>query len=90
MTREEQVKFCMLCKNRKMDFQQGYLCKLTDKIADFEGSCPNFLPDEAHNIATPAYKGNHNDDSDGISWKTIGSAILFILVIVRFIYRMSR
>lgn len=91
MTREEHVKFCSFCKNRKLDFQQGYVCKVTNKIADFDISCTHFTPDEVHNIAKPAYSENtYNDNSEGISWKTIGSIVIFILVLVRFIYRMSR
>lgn len=46
MTREEQVAFCRKCTNRKFDQQQGIICRLTDKKADFEDSCPDFNLDE--------------------------------------------
>lgn len=46
MTRDEQLVFCKKCVNRKMNMQQGLLCGLTDKKADFEESCPNFVIEE--------------------------------------------
>lgn len=46
MTREEQLKFCSVCKHRKMHMQQGMLCELTNAKADFEGTCPNYDEDE--------------------------------------------
>ena len=45
MTREEQLKFCSVCKRRKMDMQQGMLCELTNAKADFDGTCPNYDED---------------------------------------------
>jgi amino acid transporter len=46
MTRDEQLKFCKKCTNRKMDMKLGLLCSLTGEKADFEGECPNFHLDE--------------------------------------------
>jgi len=46
MTREEHLAFCKKCLNRKFDPNQGIICKITDKIADFEESCENFERDE--------------------------------------------
>ncbi len=42
MTRSEQVAFCRKCTNRKFDNQQGLICRLTDKKADFQDECPDF------------------------------------------------
>lgn len=47
MTREEQLVFCKKCLNRKMDVQQGLICKLTGQKADFESDCGDFDPDES-------------------------------------------
>lgn len=33
---------CKKCLNRRFDPTQGLVCKLTNKIADFEGSCKDF------------------------------------------------
>jgi len=46
MTREEHLKFCELCTNRKMNMKVGLICSLTDEIADFEDTCDNFTRDE--------------------------------------------
>ena len=42
MTREEQLEYCQVCRNHKVDFQRGVICKLTDKKADFIGECNDF------------------------------------------------
>jgi hypothetical protein len=43
MTRAEHLTFCEKCTHRKKDFQQGILCGLTDRKADFEVSCNDFI-----------------------------------------------
>ncbi len=47
MKREDQLKFCKKCLNRKLDLQQGLICNLTQKRADFEGECKDFIIDES-------------------------------------------
>ncbi len=42
MTREEHLSFCKKCTNRKFDTNQGIICRLTDKKADFTDECPSF------------------------------------------------
>ena len=42
MTRDEQLQFCRVCRNRLMDYQKGLSCSLTNDIADFDGICPNY------------------------------------------------
>lgn len=46
MTREEQLVFCKKCTNRKLDFELGMLCGLTEKKADFNIECPSFIKDD--------------------------------------------
>jgi hypothetical protein len=46
MTREEQLRYCKKCTNRKMDMKQGLLCSLTGEKAAFEGRCPDYDLDE--------------------------------------------
>ena len=46
MTREERLKFCKVCTNRKLDVKTGLICSLTGKFADFDETCPNFSQDE--------------------------------------------
>ena len=45
MTREEYLKYCSICKNQKLDLQQGLVCGLTNQLADFEGTCESFEED---------------------------------------------
>ncbi len=45
MTREQHLQFCNSCTNRKMDLQQGMICNITDRKADFENTCPEFEQD---------------------------------------------
>ena len=42
MTREEQLRFCKICTKQKFDLQQGIICSLTNKKADFEDKCDWF------------------------------------------------
>ena len=46
MTRNEHLKFCSICENRKLNFQQGLLCQLTNEKANFEGECAHFKKDD--------------------------------------------
>lgn len=45
MTREEQLRFCKVCKNQRFDIKQGIVCSLTSLPADFESSCDSFDED---------------------------------------------
>jgi len=45
MTRDEHLLFCQKCLNRKMDLHQGIICKLTNKIANFDNQCIDFKID---------------------------------------------
>ena len=45
MTREQHLKFCEICVNRRLDLQRGLVCKLTDDLADFEENCPDYQND---------------------------------------------
>ncbi|MEP3210837.1 MAG: hypothetical protein ABJN95_16665 [Maribacter sp.] len=46
MTLNERLVFCTICQNRKIDFEKGLLCALTNEKPDFEDSCELFLKDE--------------------------------------------
>lgn len=45
MTRQEQLRFCKICKNQKFDIKQGIICNLTNQPADFEENCNSFIED---------------------------------------------
>lgn len=42
MNLEERLKFCKLCENKRFDFDQGLLCKLTNQKPAFDSSCPSY------------------------------------------------
>lgn len=46
MTREEQLLFCSVCKNRILDLKQGLICSLTSEKASFDFECSDFSHDE--------------------------------------------
>lgn len=45
MTKEERLKYCSACKNRKLDFDRGLLCSLTGEAPAFEGTCDSIQVD---------------------------------------------
>jgi len=45
MNRNDRLKICQTCRHRKMDFQRGLLCGLTNEFANFERSCDTFEED---------------------------------------------
>lgn len=47
MTREEHLQFCKKCTNRELDMQQGLICSLTKRQANFTGECPDYNYDES-------------------------------------------
>ncbi|MCK4662290.1 MAG: hypothetical protein KAT68_05455 [Bacteroidales bacterium] len=45
MTREDQIKFCQVCKNRKFNPQIGLICGLTNEKAQFTDTCESYDED---------------------------------------------
>lgn len=45
MTREEQLKYCKICKNQKHSMNLGVICRHTNRIADFQITCELFEED---------------------------------------------
>lgn len=45
MTRSERLQICKVCTKQKFDLQQGIICSLTGKQADFEDQCDWFDED---------------------------------------------
>lgn len=74
MTREEHLKFCKVCINRKMDMQQGLICSITSERADFENNCENYRIDEIEKEKLESKSNEEstkNEDSGFFgSWKS--------------------
>jgi len=45
VTRKDHLAYCSVCINRKFTNEFGFICKLTDKKADFNDNCDNFSLD---------------------------------------------
>jgi len=43
MNRSHQLKYCKRCQNKLFDPNQGIICALTNKPAEFKNTCPDFL-----------------------------------------------
>ena len=50
LTREERLRVCAICKNRKIDLKKGLVCSLTDEHASFEGECNNYIHDQKEEL----------------------------------------
>ena len=46
MNHRERLVICSSCTNRKLDFEHGYVCKLSGKLADFKDVCKDYQLDE--------------------------------------------
>jgi uncharacterized RDD family membrane protein YckC len=46
MTREERLEYCQVCQHQKISLSQGIICRLTNRIADFDDTCSTFEVDE--------------------------------------------
>jgi hypothetical protein len=55
MTHEERIDICKKCDHKKVDYEKGIVCDLTDERPDFEGTCPTF---KARSENVSAYKTN--------------------------------
>ncbi|WP_438966496.1 hypothetical protein [Flavobacterium sp.] len=84
MIKPEQLKYCQICIHRKLDFEKGMQCKLTNDFPTFENTCPTFELDEfakSKNDSKPKY--NNSDDSSGPGWRTVLSVILMVIALIR-------
>lgn len=46
MNQKERLAICSNCINRKLDYEHGYVCQLSGRFADFEGTCKHYAIDE--------------------------------------------
>ena len=73
MTRDEYLAYCKICLNRKIDIHKGLVCTLTNEIADFESTCPEFKEDAVKKeeiAAMPDYEEIENEEQldGGAKW----------------------
>ena len=73
MTRDEHLAYCKICLNGKIDIHKGLVCTLTNEIADFESTCPEFKEDVVKKeeiAAMPNYEEIENKEQldGGAKW----------------------
>ena len=56
MTRDQYVEICSRCLNRKFDAEQGVICSLSNKVADFQQECGEYKLDSNALTKTPVYE----------------------------------
>jgi uncharacterized RDD family membrane protein YckC len=57
MTRGQQLQFCKVCQHKSFDVQQGIICSLTGRQADFQGNCPTFKSADGSDPLLDALEG---------------------------------
>ncbi len=96
MTREEYIKVCRMCENRKQDYEHGMICSLTGSKADFADKCPSFVldnevvlqPQVSENFSQSATNDDYYDS--GFSWRTVLAIIVTIIAVIRLIATLNR
>ncbi|AXG69655.1 hypothetical protein KORDIASMS9_01881 [Kordia sp. SMS9] len=91
------LEFCKTCVNRSFSSANGIVCGLTNEKPNFVLNCPDFEKDikEEKRIADrkAMLEAEEVYDDNGKSvptWKTILSIVIFIIVVVRLIMRLSK
>lgn len=77
MTREEQLVFCTVCKKRAFDPKHGIVCGITDQVATFTTTCPDFEEDTVASNQVELRKENTVNETN----TTINKARNTLLVI---------
>lgn len=80
ITREEQLKYCSVCKHRAIGPDYETICKLTNAKADFDPTCPKYDFDE--NV----FNNNSSYTSGGggaSSWRIVLGIIVLVIALVR-------
>jgi hypothetical protein len=78
MTREEHLKFCAVCTKRSFNPKIGIVCSLTQEVANFENSCPDYAEDP-HEVKMEEMKVQRvkNEKSTALNR---GRSALFVIV----------
>ncbi|MDR3226568.1 MAG: hypothetical protein LBT56_02720, partial [Prevotellaceae bacterium] len=75
MDRKKQIEICKSCKNKKISWQQGIICSLTDAVPEFEESCPEYQEEITE-------KKEHNKDYIGKQERKGEQKLTSILVLL--------
>ncbi len=94
MTLDERLKYCKICLNRKMDFNVGLVCSLSNAKPTFEVTCPTFSLDQPEADRLIALEkaakeeenagGTFAPEQAGIKKGVLGGAIMIGIAVVWF------
>jgi hypothetical protein len=94
MTLDDQLKYCKICQNRKLDVQVGLVCSLTGLKPSFEGTCPTFSLDqpeadrlialEKAAVETEESGGMFATEKSGIKKGMLGGVVMIAIAVVWF------
>jgi hypothetical protein len=87
MTQEEKLQYCKVCVHKKMDFQQGLLCGLTNEKPSFDMFCRDYERD----VASEKKQKEREEVSqwtNGSNSKVTFKNVLFVLVAIFVIIRL--
>ncbi|KAB8152458.1 hypothetical protein EZY14_013690 [Kordia sp. TARA_039_SRF] len=92
----DKIEFCKTCTNRAFSSSQGIVCGLTNEKPAFLLKCDDFVKDVKHEkrMADRQAAMEEDDiyDENGKrvpTWRVVLSIIIFILVLLRLIMRLS-
>ena len=88
MRRDERLRFCKICMHRKMDLNQGLICGLTGRPANFEVNCKDFEKDEAQavKVVKRVYRKQEENKKSSSTWVYVSIA----LIVLRILFRLMR
>lgn len=95
MTLEERLNYCKICTKRKMDFQTGIVCSLTNEKPAFEDKCPDFNVDQAEVDRyaerdarleeTEDSSGYFTPEKKGLEKGVLGGIAMMVIAVVWFV-----
>lgn len=87
MTRQEQIKYCSICKNRAFSGAHGQICGLTGLIPVIDDSCEDLNVDE--NEKARKDEAEYNYDTKSKEKIPVWTIVIIVLVVFRLLMRLT-
>jgi t-SNARE complex subunit (syntaxin) len=88
MTRQEQIKYCSICKNREFSGAHGQICGLTGLIPVIDNSCADLNVDE--NERARKEEAEFKYDTKSTEKIPVWTIIIIIIVVIRILMRVAK
>ncbi len=88
MTRQEQIKYCSICKNRAFNGAHGQICGLTGLIPVIVGSCADLNVDE--NEKARKEEAEYKYDTKSTEKIPVWTIIIIVIVVIRILMRVAK